>query len=98
MSSDPETAALRGASSTAAAGAALERELGDLGLPCRVEPRDRLAVVHAAPATAEKLAHAAGRQAALHLAARHGFTHVALELPAAEALPGPETRAPLPGA
>jgi hypothetical protein len=84
---------------TTASAAALEQALAEAGLPCAVEARERLAVVTAPAAVALALADPAARELALRVAAAHGFTHLALELPTAPAgvaaTAGPD-RAPLP--
>lgn len=84
--------------------AALERALRDEGIACRVEARDRLAVLipDASPApgmpnAAVDLARRVARERALALARTLGFTHVALELPAPPTLTSPPG-AGLPGA
>lgn len=75
---------------------ALERALAEAGLPCTVEPRDRLAVLVAHADGAAVLASPDGRRVAIELAAAHGFTHVALEVRPAR--PTGHERAPLPRA
>lgn len=84
--------------------AALETVLRGEGFACRVEARDRLAILvpdqasdagtpdAGAPNATSGLVLRAARERALGLARAHGFTHVALELP-----PVP-TLAPAPGA
>jgi hypothetical protein len=61
----------------------LEAALREIGIPCRVEAHERLAVLIV---SAEARARTARewRRAAVRLAREHGFTHVALELPAEE--------------
>lgn len=66
-----------------AAAAELERALGEADMTCTVEPRERLAVIVMAPAVAAVLTDDATRELIVRLAARHGFTHLALELPGA---------------
>lgn len=65
----------------------LETQLRDHGVGCRVEARDRLAILvpdHEAVHLA-----AADRQRILKTAREHGFTHVSLELdPDVAAVPG----------
>ena len=68
----------------------LEEALALAGIPCRVEARDRLAVIILeAPNVNPVLVSREARSRALALARAHGFTHVALELPE------PESGAPL---
>ncbi|HSA56752.1 MAG TPA: hypothetical protein VLE53_13665 [Gemmatimonadaceae bacterium] len=78
--------------------AALERALRAEGMACRVEARERLAIMVPdtlpAPGAGIDLATRTVRERALALARAHGFTHVALELPASPA----SARAGLPGA
>jgi hypothetical protein len=60
----------------------LESALAALGWPCRVDARERLAIL--IPADADALAAtSARREDAVRLARAHGFTHVAVEVPAA---------------
>ena len=61
--------------------AALASALAEAGLPCAIEARERLAVVVADASGAAAMGSAAARELAVRLAAAHGFTHVALELP-----------------
>lgn len=69
------------AAASAPDAAALEGALTDEGLACRVEARERLAVL--VPRGDWPALDDAPRRRALHqLATRHGFTHVALELDA----------------
>ena len=58
----------------------LEAALRTAGIHCRVEARERLAIL---VPTAESSAAAASawRRIAVRLAREHGFTHVALEVP-----------------
>jgi hypothetical protein len=64
----------------------LTSRLAQHGFTCRIEARDRLAIIVAAP---DFLATAAVRGEVLRLAKEEGFTHVALELdPDGAALPG----------
>ena len=62
----------------------LEAVLRASGIPCRVEARDRLAILiaDAGPpaASARTLAPRAWREPAMSLARAHGFSHVALEI------------------
>ena len=53
-----------------------------LGVRCSLETRDGLAVVHPLPDGVMSLQSAEIRGALVSLARRHGFTHVAMELPA----------------
>jgi PP-loop superfamily ATP-utilizing enzyme len=71
------------ARSNAVAGDAdgLTRALGHRGLTCRVESRQRLAVLMCSePAHVDKLVSAASRAEAIEAARGYGFTHVALDL------------------
>jgi hypothetical protein len=52
-----------------------------LGLQCSVEERGGLALLVPASASMETLQSAEMRRAVLELGRRHGFTHVAVELP-----------------
>jgi hypothetical protein len=62
--------------------ASLEHALAALGVACRVEPRDRLAVLVPAHAAAIDAALAPDARATIvGLTRAHGFTHIALELP-----------------
>jgi hypothetical protein len=64
----------------------LTSRLAQDGITCRMEVRDRLAIIIAAP---DSLMTAAVRADVLRLAKEEGFTHVALELePDGAALPG----------
>jgi hypothetical protein len=64
----------------------LTSRLAHEGITCRVETRDRLAIIVATP---DSLATAAVRADVLRVAKEEGFTHVALELdPDGAALPG----------
>jgi hypothetical protein len=64
----------------------LTSRLAHEGITCRVESRDRLAIIVAAR---DYLTTAAVRADVLRLAKEEGFTHVALELdPDGAALPG----------
>lgn len=67
---------------------ALRDALRAAGVDSTVEARDRLAIVTAAPGA---FADPRLRERAVALAREHGFTHVAVELPAEDA------GAPLPG-
>jgi hypothetical protein len=62
--------------------AALERALAAVGLPGTVEVRGSMALLVLSDEAAAHLAlvDAQLRHSALHLAAEHGFTHLALEL------------------
>ena len=60
--------------------ATLEAALRELGVRCRVEGIDRLAVIAPADADAGQAAIRVRREA-LRLLPTHGFTHLALELP-----------------
>lgn len=64
--------------------AALRVALEAVGVRCAVEADDRLAVLRLDGA-AEALADATLRATVTRLAAEHGYTHVALELPIADA-------------
>lgn len=64
--------------------AALRVALEAVGVRCDVEAEDRLAVLRLHGA-AEALADAAVRSLVTRLAAEHGYTHVALELPIVDA-------------
>jgi hypothetical protein len=76
---------------------ALAASLRDIGIDCAVEARERLAVIVVGDAAS--LERPERRDAALALAAAHGFTHLALDLgdagPDAGAGPaiGPDDRA-----
>jgi hypothetical protein len=59
---------------------ALAAALAELGVPCRVETRAKLAVVIADADGAARFAEGEVRQRALALAREQGFTHLALEL------------------
>ena len=64
---------------------ALESQLRDAGIPCRVEVRERLAIL---VPDSEGLAHDQ-RLRAIQLARTEGFSHVCVELePRGAALPG----------
>ena len=69
--------------------ATLEAALRELGIHCRIEAIDRLAVIAPETDDAEQ-ATIRLRREALRLLAAHGFTHLALELPSESA-----DRAPL---
>lgn len=60
--------------------AALAAALEHLGLPCSVEPRERLAVLRAPERIARQLTDIETRRDMIALAKAHGFTHVAVEL------------------
>ncbi len=60
--------------------AALEADLATLGIRCRVEARDRLALVVPRDGY-ESLADPELRRKAMRMAEAHGFSHLALELP-----------------
>jgi hypothetical protein len=61
----------------------LETSLGALGIDCRVEGRDRLAVL-VPRGPVDLLADGRVRRKVLRLARDQGFTHIALELVAAD--------------
>jgi hypothetical protein len=64
----------------------LTSRLAQGGITCRIEVRDRLAIIVATP---DFLPTAAVRADVLRVAKEEGFTHVALELdPDGAALPG----------
>jgi hypothetical protein len=64
----------------------LTSRLAQHGITCRIEARDRLAIIVAAQ---DSLTTAAVRADVLRLAQEEGFTHVALELdPDGAAFPG----------
>jgi hypothetical protein len=72
----------------------LERALRDLGIPCRVEAHEALAV--AIPEPGERgFENDDLRRRAIALARAHGFSHLAVELPNVENAPPPD-RATLP--
>ena len=58
----------------------LRQALAALGIECRVEARDKLAVI-IPPKDGTKLNDIAVRRSALALIREHGFTHLALEIP-----------------
>ena len=64
--------------------AGLAAALADRGLPCRVEERERLAIV-VPQGELPALGDAATRRDVHRLATTYGFTHVALELDADDA-------------
>ncbi len=55
-------------------------DLADAGLSCRVEARERLAVVHPEPGHHLELADDAVRRQVVGLGRKRGFTHVAIAL------------------
>jgi hypothetical protein len=55
-------------------------DLADAGLACRVEARERLAVVHPEPGQHLEVADDALRRHVVGLGRRRGFTHVAIAL------------------
>lgn len=59
---------------------ALARKLAELGVPCRVETRNKLAVIVAGAEGAMRFEDADVRKRALAAAREQGFTHLALEL------------------
>jgi hypothetical protein len=59
---------------------ALASALAEIGLPCHVEPRARVALLGASAATTARFAAVATRHQVIALAKAHGFTHVAVEL------------------
>lgn len=61
--------------------AALAESLAALGVSCEVAARERLAVLRPHAGTGGRLADDAVRRDVVAAAKRHGFTHVALELP-----------------
>lgn len=61
--------------------AAFRAALAAVGVRCDVEEQDRLALVRV-DGDGSALADAALRETVTRLAAEHGYTHVALELPA----------------
>ena len=66
----------------------LEAQVRDSGVDCRVEVRDRLAIIIPESRGSSRLS-AEQRRQFLQLARSEGFTHVAVELdPAGAALPG----------
>ena len=66
----------------------LEAQVRDSGVDCRVEVRDRLAIIIPESRGSSRLS-AEQRRQVLQLARSEGFTHVAVELdPAGAALPG----------
>lgn len=71
----------------------LQEALALAGLPCKVESRDRLAVITLdTPEATQALLSREVRSRVLALARAHGFTHMALELPEPDsgaALPRP---------
>jgi hypothetical protein len=58
----------------------LAADLTGAGVTCRVEPRDRLAIVHPAAGTTLDLADDAVRLHVVALGRKRGFTHVAIAL------------------
>ena len=60
--------------------ASLERTLRTLGVACRVDARERLAILLVDGAAANTLAEESFRRRIVALLPQHGFTHVALEL------------------
>lgn len=60
----------------------LQEALRAMGFPCKVEARDKLAILTPQPdADSGALADAELRARAVALVREHGFTHVALEIP-----------------
>jgi len=59
---------------------ALAAALRAMGIPCDVEAREALALIATTAAEVSRFGAAPHREAALALAKRHGFTHVAVEL------------------
>jgi hypothetical protein len=59
---------------------ALETALEELGVLCRVETRDKLAVIVTDADGAKRFGESDVRQRALAIARQHGYTHLALEL------------------
>lgn len=72
----------------------LAHALAELGVVCRVEARDRLALLVAADAdgVADRVLEPEVRERILDVVAEHGFTHVAIELgePSRASSPLPE--------
>ena len=69
---------------------ALEGQLTERGIPCRVETRAGLAVLSVTAEVLTRLGDAEVRRMALALAREHGYTHVAIELRSDDAaLPRP---------
>lgn len=67
----------------------LALQLRDQGISCRLEARDRLAIVIPDTVDAGVLLNGEARSRVLELLRAEGFTHVALELdPDGAALPG----------
>jgi hypothetical protein len=67
----------------------LEPHLRDSGIACRVEVRDRLAILVPENSRDDSRLSAEQRRLILQLAKTEGFTHVAVELdPVGAALPG----------
>ena len=67
----------------------LESQLRDSGVDCRVEVRDRLAILVPEKSRGVQRLSAEQRRQVLQLAKSEGFTHVAVELdPVGAALPG----------
>jgi hypothetical protein len=60
--------------------ALLAGDLAGAGLACRVEARERLAVVHPDAGTPFDVSDEAVRRRVVALGREHGFTHVALAL------------------
>jgi hypothetical protein len=60
--------------------ALLAADLAGAGVACRVEARDRLAVVYPEPGASLDVADDAVRLQVLALGRRRGFTHVAIAL------------------
>ena len=68
---------------------ALALQLRDLGMPCRLEARERLAIVIPDAVDTGAPLNGEARSRVLQLLRAEGFTHVALELdPDGAALPG----------
>ncbi len=60
--------------------AGLAADLAGAGMACRVEARDRLAIVHPEPGMALDMADDAVRRHVVALGRKRGFTHVAIAL------------------
>jgi hypothetical protein len=59
----------------------LERALRAIGIECTVEARDRLAIIIPSTLTPQ-FSETAVRRAAIAMLPEHGFSHLALEIPA----------------
>ena len=74
---------------------ALSADIAALGVPCDVEARGGLVLLHPTPEGVIRLADDEVRRAALALAKQHGFTHVAIELPNDRRTSAPQSDASL---